>query len=141
MTGFVEVPVSQVRKTTRIAVAERLVAVAADLTIPIPTIRWFKRTAHAPEYDEIRGDFALHILNVGRGGRALAGKALAIPTPMIWVRASLHWSTAVHVVAHEARHVWQQLNWHADDYGVGVESAEVDAEEYADRWLGQKVVP
>ncbi len=117
-----------VRRSTRVAVAEALEAVAKDLRLPRMQVRWFKG-AHG-YWDDT--DAALYALS-SRIRPGLQGASVsAVEPPVIWLRATLRPAVAALLAAHEARHVWQERTLAEDDRRRWhVPTSERDADEYA----------
>ena len=134
---YAEVDATRVPRGTRDVVASTLGEVQGDLALPPIHARWFKWSPRLIEAEDYAvADLPFAVLNTASSDRTLGGKALALPTPMVWIRASLRGRLVRMVTAHEARHVWQQLTWTSDgDERLDPEFAERDAEEYADDFL------
>jgi hypothetical protein len=134
MSAFVEAPASQVPAQVQTSVAQMLEIVERDLELPPLRVRWF-RWSETSEPPHATDDLALAVLNLDRVDWAqLKGKPLAFPIPTIWLRATLRPALAAEVAAHEARHIWQQLTWTAeDDDRKEPTNAERDAYAYQER--------
>jgi len=125
-----------VRRSTRVAVAEALDAVARDLRLPRMRVRWFKGAR--AYWDDT--DAALYALSSKIRPRLLGAAVSGVEPPVIWLRATLKPAIAALLAAHEARHVWQELTlaeqdrrrWH-------VPTSEHDADDYA--WQGALPAP
>lgn len=120
-----------VRRSTRVAVAEALEAVARDLRLPRMRVRWFKGARGY--WDD--ADAALYALSSKIRPRLLGAAVSGVEPPVIWLRATLKPAVAALLAAHEARHVWQERTLSEHDRRRWHEpTSERDADEYA--WEG-----
>jgi len=104
---FWEVQAEKVREPVRRTAIEMLAHVERDLRLRGLNIRWF-RCIHGWAPKEIWGDLLLN--NIG-APRNINGIHMSNIPVLIWVRATLSLFTTALVVAHEARHAWQQRCW------------------------------
>ncbi len=108
---FAEVPVEEVREPVRWTAMKMLDHVERDLKLPLLAIRWFRCMHGLAPKEIIRGDSLLLGLLQNNAPRSVQGRHMAIAPHLIWVRATLSPYAASLVVAHEARHAFQQLRW------------------------------
>lgn len=129
--GFQEVAEDQVQKSVLRAARDALAAVEYDLEIGPIRIRWFKLKSGVT-WDPCDQDIAFAVLNGPPIDRTMLGKAVVaegVEPQVIWLRARMKPAIAAVIVAHEARHLWQDKNW--DDTGPDRrEREEKDARDY-----------
>ena len=109
--GFQEVAEDQVQKSVLRAARDALAAVEWDLEIGPIRIRWFKLKSGVTWklFDE---DIAFMKLNAPPFDPKMRGLPVEVVEPqVIWLCARLKPASAMLVVAHEARHLWQHKNW------------------------------
>jgi hypothetical protein len=96
-------------ESQRLAAAEALAAVQADLALPPLRVRWFDWEVSGAEWNVLDPDIALAVLNAPPFEAEMLGKSVAhLAPPVIWVRADRSPGELGAVIAHEARHVWQR---------------------------------
>lgn len=131
--GWKEVLTQDVPAGAFQAAAKTKWIVENDLGIGHGRIRFFQHDP-AVEWNPVDPDVAFAILNTPPFDPEMCGKAIHPSIreqgcAVVWIRADLPVGGMAFVVAHECRHLWQDMTW-GDDYQ---DQREMDANVYAVR--------
>ncbi len=140
-TWYKEVPPGEVRTRTMKAALEALDKAERDLGLPPLTLRWFRvrkgtwpfgRLSRRSLEEKDPAYARLQRRNNPNQGGLVCGD---VCDTLIWIRVTSLPDKAVAIVAHEARHLWQQRHWkYTGDFSKYRKEREKDAEEYAERF-------
>lgn len=131
--GWKEVPGEEIPKDARWAAVRTKALVENDLEIGRTRMRFFQHDP-AVTWNPLDPDVPFAFLNLPPFDPELCGKAVdpsirQFDCAVFWVRADLPVGAMVHVVAHELRHLWQDMTWGDENQ----EQREMDANIYAQR--------